>query len=248
MVSAAPEAPTLRTGGVVLVGGINRSALMALRYARSMGFDDLVAISVAIDEEHAERLQAQWSDFEISVPLEILESPYRDLTGVVMDYLDALDQRWGHDYISVVLPEAIVPHWWQRVFHNQSALALKMRLQARRDTVVVSVPYHLVGQTRAEVSVVRRKSGATLVEATPHVGEPYATNAEAPEPARTAAPTKRVSVLDADIDPTDQIPFNPIRDTTGEDAPVPDEEIVIGGNGAEPTASEPEDEPEPAGD
>jgi amino acid transporter len=239
-VSAAPEAPTLRTGGVVLVGGVNRSALMALRYARSMGFDDLVAISVAIDEEHAERLQTQWEDFEISVPLEILESPYRDLTGVVIDYLDALDQRWGHDYISVILPEAIVPHWWQRVFHNQSALALKMRLQARRDTVVVSVPYHLVGPSGSEMSVVRRRSGATLVEASPAVAEPYATNAEPSESARTAAPSKRVSVVDAEIDPADQIPFNPVRDTTGDDAAPTsaDEEVVVGRPDERPGSSD----------
>ena len=29
------------------------------------------------------------------------------------------------------------------MLHNQSALALKLRLLARRDTVVVSVPFHL---------------------------------------------------------------------------------------------------------
>jgi len=174
------------------------------------------------------------------VPLEILESPYRDLTGVVIDYLDALDQRWGHDYISVILPEAIVPHWWQRVFHNQSALALKMRLQARRDTVVVSVPYHLVGPSGSEMSVVRRRSGATLVEASPAVAEPYATNAEPSESARTAAPSKRVSVVDAEIDPADQIPFNPVRDTTGDDAAPTsaDEEVVVGRPDERPGSSD----------
>ncbi|HKY17269.1 MAG TPA: APC family permease [Microthrixaceae bacterium] len=181
VVDPAPEAPTLRTGAVVLVGGVNRSALMALRYARSIHADDLVAISVAIDDDHAEQLRARWNAFGLTVPLEIIESPYRDLTGVVIEFLDELDRRWGHDYISVILPEAIVPHYWQRALHNQSALALKMRLQSRRDTVVVSVPYHLADDPDQEAAIVRRRSGATLSEATGAVGEPYATNVGAAE-------------------------------------------------------------------
>jgi hypothetical protein len=75
--------------------------------------------------------------------LEIIESPYRDLTGSVEDYLDELDARWNHDYITVVIAEFVLPHWWQGVFHNQSALALKLALKYRPDTVVVNVPFLL---------------------------------------------------------------------------------------------------------
>jgi amino acid transporter len=175
-VAPAPEAPPLRHGVVVLVGSVNRSALMALRYARSLHADDIVAISVAIDDDHTERLEQQWRDFGISVPLEILDSPYRDLTHIVLDYLDELDRRWGFDYIAVVIPEAVVPHWWQGVFHNQSALALKLRLLNRRDTVVINVPYHLARDPEEEAKIQRRRSGATLPESeTSEPGEPYAT-------------------------------------------------------------------------
>jgi hypothetical protein len=128
---------------VVLVGGIQRSTLGALRYARSVHADNTVALSVAIDENHADKIRADWDRFGITVPLEILESPYRDLTTIVINHLDELDHRWGHDYVTVVIPEFVTPHWWQGVLHNQSALALKLRLLARRDTVVVSVPFHL---------------------------------------------------------------------------------------------------------
>lgn len=164
-VAAAPEAPTLTHGAVVLVGSVNRSALMALRYARSLNANSVVAISVAIDEDHTERLRQQWADFGLSVPLEILDSPFRDLTAIVMDYLAELEQRWGYDYIAVVIPEAVVPHWWQGIFHNQSALALKMRLLNRRDTIVINVPFHLAHDPEAEATVIRRRSGATAIEA-----------------------------------------------------------------------------------
>lgn len=164
-VDPAPEAPPLRHGAVVLVGSVNRSALMALRYARSLCAESVVAISVAIDEDHTERLLQQWRDFGISVPLQILDSPYRDLTNIVLEYLDQLEQEWGYDYIAVVIPEAVVPHWWQGIFHNQSALALKLRLLGRRDTIVINVPFHLAEDPDAEEHLARRRSGATAPEA-----------------------------------------------------------------------------------
>ncbi|MFZ4669624.1 MAG: APC family permease [Microthrixaceae bacterium] len=132
-----------RHGVVVLVGGVNQSSLGAIRYARSVGAEDAVAVTVALDEEHADRIRADWDRFGVDYPLEVLESPYRDLTNTVEDYLDELDDRWGHDYVTVVIPEFVLPHVWQGVFHNQSALALKLALKYRPDTVVVNVPFHL---------------------------------------------------------------------------------------------------------
>lgn len=144
-----------RHGVVVLVGGVNQSSLAAIRYARSVGSDDVVAVTVAIDEEEAARVREAWGRFGLAIPLEIIESPFRDLTHTVVDYLDELDARWDHDYLTVVIPEFVLPHWWQGVFHNQSALALKMALKFRNDTVVVNVPFQLPeadGSTIADMS------------------------------------------------------------------------------------------------
>ena len=162
-VDPGPEAPALKHGMVVLVGGINRSALMALRYARTVSSDNLIAITVAIDEDHAEKIRADWERYGLSVPLEILESPYRDLTGVVIDYLDELDNRWGHDYISVVIPQMVTEHVWQGVFHNQSATALRLKLLNRRDTVLVTIPFHAYSDDDRDPN--RPISGATATEA-----------------------------------------------------------------------------------
>ena len=45
--------------------------------------------------------------------------------------------------ITVVLPEFVLTRWWEQLLHNQTALLLKGRLLFRRNTVVVSVPYHI---------------------------------------------------------------------------------------------------------
>ena len=128
---------------VILVSAVHRGVLEALAYARSLAPNHLLAVSVVSDEDEQERLEKQWSEFAIDVPLEIVYSPYRELTGPVLRYVDELDARWDNDVITVVLPEFVVRHWWGNLLHNQSALILKGRLLFRKGTVVTSVPYHL---------------------------------------------------------------------------------------------------------
>jgi hypothetical protein len=155
---------------VVLIGGVNRSSIGAIRYARSVGAADSVALTVAMDEEHADRIRAEWEKFGVDFPLDIVESEFRDLTHTVEDYLDDLDARWGHDYLTVVIPEFVLPHWYQGIFHNQSALALKLALKFRPDTVVVNVPY-LMGSaasiTEEQLGMDRSQDPAYTVEEVP---------------------------------------------------------------------------------
>ena len=128
---------------VVLVGGVHRGVLEGLAYARSLSPSHLVAVSVVSDEEDQERLERQWEEFGIDVPLEIVYSPYRELTRPILRYVDELDARWENDVITVLLPEFVVRHWWGNLLHNQTALLLKGRLLFRKGTVVTSLPYHL---------------------------------------------------------------------------------------------------------
>ena len=132
---------------VVLVGQVHRATLAALAYAKSLAPDRLVAISVSADDDHAERLHREWESYGIDVPLRILSSPYRELAPPVVNYLDELDAEHENDIITVILPEFVLTKWWEQLLHNQSALLLKARLLFRRNTVVVSVPYHIDGST-----------------------------------------------------------------------------------------------------
>ena len=59
--------------------------------------------------------------------------------------LDDLDAQVDNDIITVILPEFVLTKWWEQLLHNQSAFMLKARLLFRRNTVVVSVPYHIDG-------------------------------------------------------------------------------------------------------
>ncbi len=128
---------------VVLVGSVHRGVLEALAYAKSLRPNRLIALSVVSDEEEQAKIEAAWERFDLDVSLEILYSPYRELTRPVLRYVDELDAQRDNDVVTIVIPEFVLGSWWGQLLHNQSALLLKGRLLFRKNTVVTSVPYHV---------------------------------------------------------------------------------------------------------
>jgi amino acid transporter len=137
------KAPRLNHTVVVLVGGVHRGVLSSLAYARSLAPNHLVAVTIVSDEVEQEAIEAQWAHHEVREPLDIVYSPYRELSRPILKFLDEIDARWDNDVVTVLIPEVLVTGWWQQLLHNQSALLLKGRLLFRKGVVVTSVPYHL---------------------------------------------------------------------------------------------------------
>jgi hypothetical protein len=128
---------------IVLVGNIHRGVLDAITYARSLAPDRLIALSVVHDDEQQATLEEQWNEFDVPVELRTIYSPYRELSGPVMEFIDELDKEWPDDIVTVVIPEFVLSHWWEQLLHNQSALVLRSRLRMRPNTVVTAVPIHV---------------------------------------------------------------------------------------------------------
>lgn len=128
---------------IVLVAKVTKGSLTAIAYARSLNPDRLVAVSVVSSPEEQERITQQWEEHQIPVELQTLYSPYRELSRPILRYVDDLDNRHDDDFVTVVVPEFALEHWWQQLLHNQSALMLRTRLRSRPNTVVTSVPFHV---------------------------------------------------------------------------------------------------------
>jgi amino acid transporter len=148
---------------VVLVSRLHRPTIQALAYARATRPDTLTALTVAITPEDVRQLQQEWDAHDIPVPLTILDSPYRDITGSVLAYTAELRRDHPRDLVVVFIPEYVVGRWWEHLLHNQSALRLKARLLFQRGVMVTSVPWQLES-SHAEVrraEEVRTPAGAT---------------------------------------------------------------------------------------
>jgi amino acid transporter len=128
---------------IVLVSKLHLPTLRALAYARATRPSRLEALTVDVDEAETARLQQEWERREIPVPLTVVASPYREITGPIVDYVKRNRRESPRDIVTVYIPEYVLGHWWEQLLHNQSALRLKSRLLFQRGVVVASVPYQL---------------------------------------------------------------------------------------------------------
>jgi hypothetical protein len=151
-VDAKPLIPH-RTVALVFLSSVNDLTIRAVNYARSLDATLTRAIYFDLDPEAAHKLEAAWFDAGLEVPLDIVEAPFRDLTGPMLEEV----RRYSSDpgtVVNVIVPEVIVNHWWQLPLHNQNALFIK-RLFLYEDRVVLSsVPMLVSGTPTSETETV----------------------------------------------------------------------------------------------
>lgn len=132
-----------RVHALVLVSKIHKPTLRALAYARASRPNVLEALTVNVDDRESQLLEEEWTRRSIPVTLKILDSPYREITKPIIDYVKAIRSDSPNDLIAVFVPQYVVGHWWEQLLHNQSALRLKSRLLFSNSVMVISVPWQL---------------------------------------------------------------------------------------------------------
>ncbi|HPX35328.1 MAG TPA: APC family permease [Mycobacterium sp.] len=137
-----------RNHAVVLVSNMHLPTLRALAYARATRPDALEAITVNVEDGDTKKLVHEWEDSDITVPLKVLASPYREVTGPVVDYVKRISNESARTVVTVFIPEYVVGHWWEHFLHNQSALRLKARLLFLPNVMMTSVPWQLTSSER----------------------------------------------------------------------------------------------------
>ena len=139
-----------RVHAIVLVSTIHKPTLRALAYAQATRPSVLEALTVDVDPEDTGRLQTEWRRRGIPVPLKALDSPYREITRPVVDYVKSIRSGNPRDLVVVYLPQYVLGHWWEQVLHNQSALRLRARLMLTPGVMISSVPWQLVSSQGLE--------------------------------------------------------------------------------------------------
>ncbi|CAN3128527.1 DNA-binding protein [Mycobacterium sp. smrl_JER01] len=137
-----------RNHAIVLVSNVHLPTLRALAYARATRPDVLEALTVSVDDAETRQLVHKWEQSDISVPLKVIASPYREITRPVLDYVKRVGKDSPRTVVTVFIPEYVVGHWWEQVLHNQSALRLKGRLLFEPNVMVTSVPWQLSSSER----------------------------------------------------------------------------------------------------
>ena len=73
----------------------------------------------------------------------VVESPLRSLVPPLVAYIEALHEQYPESFVSIVLPEFITAHWWERFLHNRTAEQLTRAFKRHPNVAVILVPYLL---------------------------------------------------------------------------------------------------------
>jgi amino acid transporter len=142
-----------RTVALVFLSGVNDLTIRAVNYAKSLDASITRAIYFDLDPEQAHRLETAWFDAGLEIPLDIVEAPFRDLTGPMLDEVRRYSSDTG-TVVNVIVPEVIVSHWWQLPLHNQNALFIKRLFLFEDRVVLTSVPMLVKGTPTRETETV----------------------------------------------------------------------------------------------
>ncbi|GIE84276.1 APC family permease [Actinoplanes regularis] len=139
------ERPVLpsRNHAVVLVSKVHLPTLRAVAYAQATRPDTITAVTVNVDDKDTRNIQAEWERRELPVPLTVVDSPYREITRPIIDFVKSVRRASPRDVVTVFVPEYVVGRWWENLLHNQSALRIKGRLLFEPGVMVTSVPWQL---------------------------------------------------------------------------------------------------------
>jgi amino acid transporter len=133
---------------VVLVDRPDRAALGALRYALSLGAEEVVAVHAAVDPEMQDELIERWMDLRIPVELDLVECWDRDVARSVERYVVDLMDRTTE--ITVVLPRRDFPRLTERLLHDRTSRGIARALGRYEHVDIAVVPYHFGGDGHAE--------------------------------------------------------------------------------------------------
>jgi hypothetical protein len=178
---------------IVLVSRVQKPVLKALDYAIAARHRSIEAVHVAIDDDAADRLDLEWAAQNIKVPLHIIESPYRDISAPLIQYLKARRKKHGAEVITIYTPQFIVGHWWEAPLHNHKARRIRHKLMLVHGVVIALVPWlldssDLIYGRRSRPLPGQERRGEPVRPRKPVKREPI--HPAPPKPATPKSPTK----------------------------------------------------------
>jgi amino acid transporter len=127
---------------IVPLAGLNLPGMRALAYAASFRHP-VLALHISPTEDEANRFRDYWNTWGDHLPLEVIVSPHRAIVAPLVNYIVALHRQRPALTLTVILPDIVVRHWWQRILHSQTAPRLRRALRPLPKIVVTSIPFHL---------------------------------------------------------------------------------------------------------
>ncbi len=128
---------------VVPIDDVNNASLRAMSFARTI-CEEIIVLHISSDAAETEKVRQKMNAFAPDLKFVVVESPLRSIMPPLLNYVDAIHKQNPGVFVSVVLPEFITAHWWERFLHNRTAEQLTRAFKKHADVAVILVPYQLL--------------------------------------------------------------------------------------------------------
>ncbi|WP_460039339.1 APC family permease [Thermaerobacter litoralis] len=128
---------------VLTVGALTPVIRHVARVARRLG-QEVVAVHVAVDPAYAQQLRREWRpDRTGGIPLEILESPYRNLVEPLRAYLDRRLAEEPGTVINLLVPVIVTNDPFDAYLHNGTANQILRELVYSEGVLITLIPFYV---------------------------------------------------------------------------------------------------------
>ena len=124
------------------IDDVNYASLRAMSFARII-CKDITVLHIATDPTRAEKIKQKMQTYAPDMKLVIVESPLRAFMRPLLNYVEVLHNQHPGGFLTIVMPEFITAHWWERFLHNRTAEHLTQAFKKHPNIAVVNVPYLL---------------------------------------------------------------------------------------------------------
>ncbi|MGE5673701.1 MAG: APC family permease [Mycobacterium leprae] len=128
---------------VLTIGGLTNVIDHSLAVARRIS-DDITAVYVAVDPEHGEKVKRKWDlNRHGGVPLEIVQSPYRDVVAPLRKYLDKLRADNPGTIINLLVPVVVTNEPLDNYLHNGNADRIIRDMRYTEGIILTEIPFYV---------------------------------------------------------------------------------------------------------
>jgi amino acid transporter len=122
------------------VSTLDIATLEALRYGKSLKPDQLVAVHFVIDANQARGLQKLWENFDLDIPLRLLDCPDRDVSRAAQELVVGERDEHPDTNVTILLPRRAYGPLAQ-LLHDRTADQIAKAVSRNRGVAATIVPY-----------------------------------------------------------------------------------------------------------
>jgi len=127
---------------VLLFKSVDRRIIQAIQYAKSIRADSVEALYVDASGD-GEQVRAEWEKADFGIRLTVVDSPYREIVSVVVDYVRQIPRPTSDHVVTVIVPEYVPENAADTFLHDQTSFWIKTMLFSEPGVIVTDVPFQI---------------------------------------------------------------------------------------------------------